>query len=668
MEVITLKNTSKSFRLEHDENSLKNRFENFYALKNISFSLKKGEALGVIGENGSGKTTLLKIIAGILKPTSGTVNVKGNIMPFIELGAGLQPELTGRENIFLYGALLGFSRIEIERKIDSIIEFSGLKKFIDAKLRTYSAGMQMRLVFSTAMINNPDILLIDEVISVGDESFQKRSFNKIKNLKSQGKTIVFVSHSMEQIKTVCDKAIFLKDGKIKASGLLDGVIHTYFETVYKRDNNSVFNSFDKKIKEILRREKEQKRILDSINKTQKDIFNRFKIKTLKKTFEKNEVEIDELKFSLSDLFENYKYMFESNLNSIDQKLSSAYDKNDSKLIKKLENIKYELLEDFKKLLILRTKFCDKTEKNKINHTLKILMHDQSSFFKGTKREINVLNEFKELLEKEIKQTKNQKIKEKLLEEFETIIMRISLLDKENKYGKKKTTRSFRRRILDNKQTLDNEKLEGIILVLRRVILDINENIFNLQLKKKNYLITKNKKKLLECKKEIIKLKQKRKKLIDEMNKKQKIIGVQRKNSNVKISSVRFLDLSSNETKIFRPGNKFTIEITYNSLKKVKNPVFGIGIFKEDGTHITGPNTKFHNFKINFIKGKGKAYYTIDSLPLLEGHYLVTVAIHPYNSFIPYDVHTKLYTFKVIKNHIEDFGTFYINAKWKIEQN
>ncbi len=259
MEVITLKNVSKSFRLEHDKTSLKNRFENFYALKNISFSLKKGEALGIIGENGSGKTTLLKIIAGILKPTSGTVNVKGKIMSFIELGVGLQPELTGSENIFLYGALLGFSREEIKKKINSIIEFSGLKKFIDAKLRTYSTGMQMRLVFSTAMINNPDILLIDEVIAVGDESFQKKSFNKINNLKSQGKTIIFVSHSMEQIKAVCDKAIFLKDGKIKAKGSPDNVIYTYLKTVYKRDNNLVFNSFDKKIKEILRLKKKTER-------------------------------------------------------------------------------------------------------------------------------------------------------------------------------------------------------------------------------------------------------------------------------------------------------------------------------------------------------------------------------------------------------------------------
>jgi len=662
MEVITLKHVSKSFRLEYDETSPKNRFEKFYALKNISFSLKKGEALGIIGENGSGKTTLLKITAGILNPTSGTINVKGKIMSFIDLGTGLQPELTGRENIFLYGILLGFSREEIKKKINTIIEFSGLKKFIDAKLRTYSTGMQMRLVFSTAMINNPDILLIDEVIAVGDESFQKKSFNKMKNLKNQGKTIIFVSHSMEQIKTVCDKVLFLKDGKIKAKGLPNDVIHAYIETVYKRNNISVFNSFDKKIKAISRLKKKQKEITDSISKTPKNIFNKFKIKTLKNNLKRNKWGIGELKFSLSELFENYKYVLETNLDSTQHKLESAYNKNNERLIKKLERQKYEILEDFKKLLVFKTKFCDEAEKNEINQHLKMIMREQSDIFKGTKKETDVLKELKELLEKEIKQTRNQKIKEKLLDELEAAIIRTSLIDKKNKYGWKKIAGSFKRKMPNN------VKLEGLINVLRKLILDIDGDIFNLKLKKKNYLITKNKRKIKEYEEEITKLKQKRKKLINEMNRKQKITGTQRKNSNVKIISVKFLNLKSNETKKFRPGNKFIIEVTYNATKRVNNPVFGVGIFKEDGTHITGPNTKFHNFKIDFIKGRGKIYYTIDSLPLLEGNYLVTVAIHPYNSFIPYDVHTKLYSFKVIKNHIEDFGTFYINAKWKIEKN
>ncbi len=365
MEVITLKNITKSFKLEHEEISLKNRFEDFYALKNISFNLKKGEALGIIGENGSGKTTLLKIIAGILKPTSGTVDVKGKLMSFIELGVGLQPEFTGRENIFLYGALLGLPRNEIKKKLNSIIEFSGLKKFIDAKLRTYSTGMQMRLVFSTAMMNNPDILLIDEVIAVGDESFQKKSFNKIKNLKNNGKTIVFVSHSMEQIKTVCDKAIFLKDGKIKTIGYPDKVISLYLESVYKTNKNSIFNNLNKKIRMISRLKKEQENIINSISKTKKNVFNRFKIKSLKQQIEKNKWKIDELKFSLSNLFENYKYVLEINLDLIQHKLEFAYNKNNEGSIKKLENQKYEILENLKNLLIIKIRFCDKSEKNKI---------------------------------------------------------------------------------------------------------------------------------------------------------------------------------------------------------------------------------------------------------------------------------------------------------------
>jgi len=523
MEVITLKNVSKSFRLEHDETKLKDRFENFSALKTISFSLKKGEALGIIGENGSGKTTLLKIIAGILRPTSGTVNIKGKIMPFIELGAGLQPELTGRENIFLYGTLLGIPREEIKKKINTIIEFSGLKKFIDAKLRTYSTGMQMRLVFSTAMINNPDVLLIDEVIAVGDESFQKKSFNKINNLKNQGKTIVFVSHSMEQIKAVCDKAIFLKDGKIEAMGYPDNVILSYIKSAYKVDKVSIFNSINKKIKTISKLEKEQKNIINSIDNTQKNIFNKFKIKNLKNTLEKNRLEVDELKFSLSDLFENCKYMLETNLDSIQHKLESAYDKNNNKLIKKLENKKYEILENLKKILIIKTKFCDKAEKNEINQHLKMIMREQLNFLKGTK-EINVLKELKELLEKEIKQTKNQKIKENLLSEAEEILVRIFHLDRESEYNIKNIKGNTKRK------KLKNEKLEDIIVVLRKTILNINGKIFNLQLKKKNCLMSKNKEKAREYEKDIFSLKQKRKKLVEEISKKQEITGTQRENS------------------------------------------------------------------------------------------------------------------------------------------
>jgi ABC-type proline/glycine betaine transport system ATPase subunit len=520
----------------------------------------------------------------------------------------------------------------------------------------------MRLVFSTAMMNNPDILLIDEVIAVGDESFQKKSFNKIKDLRNNGKTIVFVSHSMEQIRTVCDKAIFLKEGEIKANGLPDDVIHTYLKTVYKIDNNLVFSCFDKKIKEIVRLEKKQKKIIDSISEIQKNIFNRFKIKNLKNNLERNKWEIDELKFSLSNLFENYNYLLETNLDSTQKKLASAYNKNDNKLIKKFENKKYEVLEDLKKLLIIKTKFCDNSEKNKINQHLKLILNTQSGIFEGTKKEACVLKELKELLEKEIKKTKNQIVKEKLLGELEDILIKIFHLNDRNKYGIKTITKTTKRK------NFDDEKLGNLINILRKKILFIDDNIFNLQLEKKNYLITRDRNKIKRGEKEIIKLKQKKIIIIDEMNKKQELTGTQRKNSNVKIMSARFLNLKGNETRKFKPRDKFTIEITYNALKRVNNPVFGIGIFKDDGTHITGPNTKFHNFKIDSIKGKGKVYYTVDSLPLLEGNYLVTVAIHPYNSFTPYDVHTKLYSFKVTKNHIEDFGTFYINAKWRIEKN
>jgi ABC-type polysaccharide/polyol phosphate transport system ATPase subunit len=660
MKVIKLKNVSKSFKLKHEENSLKNKkVEEFYALKDISFNVNKGEALGIIGENGSGKTTLLKIIAGILKPTSGKVNIKGKIMSFIELGAGLQPELTGRENIFLYGSLLGISKKEIKRKLNQIIEFSGLKKFIDAKFRTYSTGMQMRLVFSTAMINNPNILLIDEIIAVGDEFFQKKSFNKIRQLKEQGKTIIFVSHSMEQVKKICDKVIFLSHGKIKKIGSPEEAIPFYLETLYDFDEESMFKKINETIEKISKSNKVQNNLTKLKKTIKKGFFNKIKIGKIDEKIEKNKAEINELKFYLYDCLENYESVLDEKLNLLQHKLDLAYSSNYEKITNHIKNNIYSLIEEFKKFLFIKVKFCDKKEMKKIKHRVISLMEDQSNLFRGTEKELVCLKDLNKFIEKEIKETRNQKLKSILSEKLEGNIIRMIRLNNKNKYGIDTVQK------VDKEKNFNNEKLGILVDLLREKILAIDDNIFNLKLERNNHLAG-DKNKVTNCNKKISKLKQKRKELINEMSKRQQIVGTQRKNSDVKILSVRFLDSKSNIKKNFKTGDKLIIEINYKAFKKINNPVFGIGIFKDDDTHITGPNTKFHNFKIDSIKGKGKMYYTIDKLPLLEGNYLVTVAIHSYNNFTPYDVHTKLYNFRVYNGNIKDFGTFYINAKWKIK--
>ena len=199
----------------------------FTALKNISFEVSSGETVGIIGKNGAGKSTILGLLAGVLKPSSGQVTVAGRIAPLLELGAGFHPELSGRENILLNGILLGMLKREVEEKIDSIIEFSELEKFIDQPIRTYSSGMLARLGFSVAVHCEPDILLLDEVLSVGDQDFQKKCIEKMLGFKRSGKTIIFVSHSAQQIEEICDRVIWIEKGKVELSGNVEEVLPNY---------------------------------------------------------------------------------------------------------------------------------------------------------------------------------------------------------------------------------------------------------------------------------------------------------------------------------------------------------------------------------------------------------------------------------------------------------
>ena len=209
--------------------------EKFAALKGVSFDVKKGETLSIIGENGSGKSTLLKILAGISKPTSGEVITEGRISALIELGAGFHPEISGRENIFINGIILGLSRKKIQEKYEEIVKFAELEDFIEGPVKTYSSGMHMRLGFSIAINVDPDILLIDEVLAVGDASFVPKCLDKINEFKRKGKTIVFVSHDLSTVEMISDEVIWLKDGKIEMQGYPKRIVDAYLEYVGKKD-------------------------------------------------------------------------------------------------------------------------------------------------------------------------------------------------------------------------------------------------------------------------------------------------------------------------------------------------------------------------------------------------------------------------------------------------
>ncbi len=209
-------------------------FTEFWALKDISFTVEKGERLGILGFNGAGKSTLLKTVAGVLKPTKGTVHVEGVIAPLLELGAGFDSNYSGKENIFLYGATMGYSRKYIQERYDQIVEFSELKDFIDVPIKNYSSGMRARLGFAIATALDPEALILDEVLSVGDAKFRKKSEAKVRSMFDKGVTVLFVSHNTEQVRRLCDKAIILQKGEIIANGEVNEVCDLYDSMVNKK--------------------------------------------------------------------------------------------------------------------------------------------------------------------------------------------------------------------------------------------------------------------------------------------------------------------------------------------------------------------------------------------------------------------------------------------------
>jgi len=266
--VIEVKNLGKKYNIKHHSggyvtlreiitNALKNplRFlkkktkeiigidtkEEFWALREFNFNVEKGEVIGIIGPNGAGKSTLLKILTGITPPTEGEVRIKGKVASLLEVGTGFHPELTGRENIFLNGAILGMTRKEISQKFNQIVEFSGIEKFIDTPVKHYSSGMHVRLAFSVAAHMEPDILLIDEVLAVGDAEFQEKCLGKMEEVtKGAGRTILFVSHNMGVIQNLCTKTILIEKGKITAMGETGEVVHQY---LYKNQGSIAVSEY-----------------------------------------------------------------------------------------------------------------------------------------------------------------------------------------------------------------------------------------------------------------------------------------------------------------------------------------------------------------------------------------------------------------------------------------
>ncbi len=237
--IIQLKNIKKSFFLPHEKHDtfieyatkpwrlFKKEGEQFEVLKDIDLDIYPGEFIGIMGRNGSGKSTLLKIMAGIYEPTSGEVEIQGKVVPFLELGVGFNFELTGRENVYLNGIILGVKKSKLEEKYEEIVEFAELEKFMDVPMKNFSSGMQVRLAFSIAIMADADIYILDEVLAVGDVAFQKKCFDVFREYKENGKTVVLVTHSPQSVKEFCDRAVYLSDGKLHEYDSVEGAIKAY---------------------------------------------------------------------------------------------------------------------------------------------------------------------------------------------------------------------------------------------------------------------------------------------------------------------------------------------------------------------------------------------------------------------------------------------------------
>jgi len=259
--ILQIENISKRFRISHELQPYLNfrdrliqlfrrsstTSEEFWALNKISFTVEAGESIGIIGKNGAGKSTLLKILSKITPPTSGRIISRGRIASLLEVGTGFHPELTGRENIFLNGSILGMKRTEIQQKFDEIVDFSGVEKFLDTPLKHYSSGMQLRLAFAVAAFLEPEVLIIDEVLAVGDAEFQKKCMGKMDEVSKSGRTILFVSHNMNAVNSLCTRCIYLSKGKIVEIGKTEDIINQYLKGDNDQTNQRNFTTLEKTI-------------------------------------------------------------------------------------------------------------------------------------------------------------------------------------------------------------------------------------------------------------------------------------------------------------------------------------------------------------------------------------------------------------------------------------
>ncbi|MEM3370383.1 MAG: ATP-binding cassette domain-containing protein [Candidatus Woesearchaeota archaeon] len=640
MNVIELDNISKIYAANNCEKSI-------YALKDFSIKIKKGEIVGIIGPNGSGKTTLLKIIAGILKPDSGRVIVKEKILPFIEMGSGLRLELSGKENIRMNCAMLGIPPNQIEEQMKRIISFSGLSEFIDEPVRTYSSGMKARLVFSSFLLNDFDVLLIDEAIAVGDELFRNKSFNLLQKLKNSKKTVLIVSHDLNIIQKNCNRVLYLDNGIKREYGPPEKVISKYFDDLYKRVTKRFIQKFEKVVDEL----KNLKNSSDVIKEEKTEdatLFEKIRAWSAEKEREKVLKRIKELEFWLEDncyeqiniLNKQLSYINENLEKSKDNRIKSRLLKQKVKILKILERI---LTEDYT---------LKKNNFEEFSKEIVLLVKNGLQVIKDKKRELFELRRYKNLIEQEVS---DKSVVREQLDYIESRLQLLMLFD-----GRVCTNDELKK----IKETAEENPHGGIQIaqdILNKKVLRIEEELvqtkFRLENKKENSVKLKNKMKKLEKQKD---------KILKILISIQKQLKIRRAEDTLKIIKVNLKTKIGNtykETQTFQTHAKMKIEIEYYTEKIIKDPVFGIAFYSYDGRLIYGPNTEIDKLCLKEIGRRGKIEYTIERLPFLPGKYILTVAAHTKDNYIPYDIRNKTIIFRVMGENREN-GLIHIEGRWK----
>jgi ABC-type polysaccharide/polyol phosphate transport system ATPase subunit len=611
MPSIVCNNVSKTYTVKR---------EKIPVLSSINFAVNPGEVVGFIGKNGIGKSTLLKLICDIHPVTEGKITVNGTIRPLIELGDCFQDELTGLENLYLYGSFLNISEKILDERLDEIIENANLPSdFIHKKLSTYSTGMRARLAFSVALIADMDILIIDEILSVGDTEFAYKSFNKMRELKKQGKTILVVSHSLQDLQQICTRIIYLKDKNIAYDGDPSEAIMNYLQDIISESEERYLpkiqsnmdmihnikvsqssdksNSGEKTNKELLRYENEAYSMIQELAAIYSNICQ----------------QLDHKKIMTQD---------EDELRMIRQKIAL--------LSSKLLTIKQHLFY----LSISEKEFLDTFLELKNYYYAQIRNTDE------TKKKLNILQEFKSFLENEtLSQNKD------IQEELQGVRCQIEYLLKSEKEMVKKENFGILSRFGNNVGEI----------YCKNLISSIQEEslrLLSLKLDSKQYEEIKAKRAEL--------IKEFRSFLIDNVD----IIH----EPEFMITHCFLTDGKKEEKYVFSEEEKINIHISAKTKQELKDIVVGVGLYTQDGYHISGPNSHFHGHVIEKIDNELHTTFSIEPSQLLNGTFMITISLHSTEDYTPYDIHDNFYFFKVQPKKTKDFGILKLDSHWDFSFN